>query len=154
MTSPKDITDPRRRYFHGAVDVSTLGKNEPRISPSTGVALPCVEGSPSYNMRFNADLSETGITEIGYLTQGVWFDADWLVSHLDVTATATVQLVDSGGSVVLSVAIPASAGAAGAAALVPTDEDLLVRVNVSAAGAANEVAALTMRVVPSTPGWF
>ncbi len=152
-TSPSSLTDPRNRYFHGAVDVSTLGKNETKKSSQTGDYLEMVEGSPSYNCRFNVAMDATGITEIGYLSEGVWFDENWLVSHLPVTATAVVELVDSSGTVAKNPAIPAAAGVDGAQDLTPTGEDLLVRVNVTAAGAADEVAALTLRVVPSTPGW-
>jgi len=48
--------DPRQRYFHGAVDVSTLQPNESRFSDAAGRFVPPLEASPAYNLLIRTGL--------------------------------------------------------------------------------------------------
>ena len=90
--------EPRRRYFHGAVDVSALGMNEPKLDDS-GVYQKPVEASPVYQTTQTLPSGTgTGDVVLGILSPGVWWDDAAVTLHSTSAGTLALKLVDADGN--------------------------------------------------------
>lgn len=148
--------EPRRRYFHGAVPVSTLGMNEAAIH-TDGVYYKPVETTPAATATLRLE-NTTDPQIVGVLSPGVWWGAAALVNHVAAGAiTAEVELLESSPGASDGVVIIAAGSLASAAVLTttanfaPTTKKHLLQVTLSGAASADPV--LSLIVQPTVPEW-
>lgn len=152
---------PRRRYFHGAVDVSGLGKNEPRIT-AAGDYVASLEASPVYNHFINRPIDVATTFDLGWIPEGTWWAANpGLTHHLATTGAGdiTLQYVEYVAGVpqppvtILNVADTSVAPAQIPVAplLTPFADDILLQLVVNTAGNADDRVLFTLQINATTP---
>ncbi len=150
--------DPRRRYFHGAVDVSGLGMNEPKVD-ADGVYRKSIEATPGYVITLRPEAVTTKQV-IGYLPRGVWWGAVAMTTNVPggAATTATIALEESslgaadGITIASAVSIAAAAdGQTTTAQLAPMEEERFL--SVTLAGTLTAAPVISLWVQPTTPEW-
>lgn len=147
----------RTRFHTGAVHVSTLGKNEPKIDAADGLRYEMVEFAPEYSAYFGGLAQVLTLQKPGWIAEGVTWGVAAIRNHVAAGAgtTVTVELQESsvGAADEITLCTTQSIAAVGdittTALEVPTTEDRVL--NITFAGTLTATPVLTLFLRPTVP---
>ena len=155
------MTEPRRRYYHAAVDVSGLGANEPKADPASSSRdpLPVLDFSPQYQATLQIPRTN-GAHKLGWVNQGVWWGAAALINHVALGAgTITLALQESspgaadGITLITTGALTSAGPLVTTARYAPTTEPRILVATLASVVVSSVPVALSLLLNPTVPDW-